>query len=185
MSIGKSASAPMGRMEWGILIILSVIWGASFLYMEVALTELPPLSIVTARVIFAALALHLFLLSRGQTLSLPRALWKPFFIAALFGNVLPFTMIVWGQIYITSSLAGILNATTPFFTLIVAHYFTHDENGVRIVLLVLYLGFLVWRSLLGWMHLRIGMPLFLRNWRFLLHPHATPLRLFMDAVLQK
>jgi drug/metabolite transporter (DMT)-like permease len=118
----------MMASDWALLIVLSVVWGGSFLFIGVAVKELPPLTIVACRVALGALALHLVLKAMGVRLPREREAWAAFFGMGVLNNVIPMVLIVWGQNHIASSLASILNATTPLFTVIVAHYFTVDER---------------------------------------------------------
>jgi drug/metabolite transporter (DMT)-like permease len=105
--------------DWSLLGMLSVLWGGSFFFNDVALRELPPLTLVLMRVALAAIVLLPLL--RIYRIGFPKTWsgWKPFFVVALFNNVLPFSLIVMGQTYISSGLASILNATTPLFTVLV------------------------------------------------------------------
>jgi drug/metabolite transporter (DMT)-like permease len=105
--------------DWSLLGMLSVLWGGSFFFHDVALRELPPLTLVLIRVALAAIVLLPLL--RIYRIGFPKTWsgWKPFFVVALFNNVLPFSLIVMGQTYISSGLASILNATTPLFTVLV------------------------------------------------------------------
>lgn len=114
--------------DWALLALLSVIWGGSFLFVGVAVRELPPLTIVALRVSVAAITLQVVLRVMGLSLPRSRAAWAAFFGMGILNNVIPFSLIVWGQSHIASGLASILNATTPLFTVIVAHYFTADEK---------------------------------------------------------
>jgi drug/metabolite transporter (DMT)-like permease len=118
----------MGAREWGMLLALSVLWGGSFLFVGVAVKELPPLTIVVLRVGLAALALHVLLQVRGMGMPRDPQLWATFFVMGVLNNAIPFTLIAWGQGHIASGVASILNATTPLFTVIVAHYWTADEK---------------------------------------------------------
>lgn len=117
----------MGSLEWAMLLTLSLLWGGSFFFTGVAVQELPPLTLVTLRVGLAALIL--WGVVRGMGLALPREprVWAAFFGMGLLNNVVPFTLIVWGQTHIASGLASILNATTPLATVLVAHALTTDE----------------------------------------------------------
>jgi drug/metabolite transporter (DMT)-like permease len=118
----------MDGREWAMLIALSVLWGGSFFFIGVAVKELPPVTIVTLRVGLAVIALHL--VCRIMGLKLPRdgRTWRAFFGMGLLNNIIPFCLIVWGQTQIASGVASILNATTPLFTVIVAHMLTADEK---------------------------------------------------------
>ena len=112
----------MALRVWLWLLSLSVLWGGSFFFAKVALGELGPFTVVFARVTLAALALALVVPLRWH------APWRAYFIMGLLNNALPFSLIFWGQTEIASGLASILNATTPLFTLIVAHFLTADEK---------------------------------------------------------
>jgi drug/metabolite transporter (DMT)-like permease len=105
--------------DWSLLGLLSILWGGSFFFNGVVLRELPPFTLVFLRVALAALFLLPVLFA--QRLPFPKAWseWQPFFLVALFNNVLPFSLIVTGQTQIPSGLAAILNATTPLFTVVV------------------------------------------------------------------
>jgi drug/metabolite transporter (DMT)-like permease len=118
----------MGPVEWLLLIILSVLWGGSFFFTQVAVVELPPFTLVLGRVGLAALALNL--LVRARRLRMPGNLraWLPLFIMGGLNNLIPFCLIVWGQGSITSGMASLLNAATPLFALILAHFLTQDEK---------------------------------------------------------
>jgi drug/metabolite transporter (DMT)-like permease len=126
-----AANRPMSALEWGLLVTLSVLWGGSFFFVAIAVNDLPPLTIVVARIAIAALALHGLLWLLGHKLPRDARAWVAFFGMGLLNNVVPFTLIVWGQTHIASGLAAILNATTPLFTLIVAHLATRDEKMSR------------------------------------------------------
>jgi drug/metabolite transporter (DMT)-like permease len=118
----------MGATEWAMLIALSILWGGSFLFNGIAVKELPPLIIVAARVGLAALVLLLVMRIAGQAMPRDRRVWGAFFMMGILNNILPFSLIVWGQTQIASGLASILNATTPLFTVLVAHMLTTDEK---------------------------------------------------------
>ncbi len=127
MNVAKIRSR-MDARTWALLLALSVLWGGSFFFIGVAVGEVPPLSIVFARVALAATALHLLLALQGRTLQFDRAGRRAILGMALLNNVVPFVLIVWGQVQIASGLAAILNATTPLFGALVAHLATRDEK---------------------------------------------------------
>ena len=107
-----------------LLVLLSVVWGGSFFFNDIALREFPTLSIVTARMGLASLALLFLMKMLGQGIQLNRQILKAFFGMSFLNNVVPFSLIVWGQQHIASGVASILNATTPLFTMLVAHWFS-------------------------------------------------------------
>jgi drug/metabolite transporter (DMT)-like permease len=118
----------MGAAEWGLLIILSLLWGGSFFFIGVAVKELPPMTIILLRVAIAAAVLMAALLVMRIPFPLGRAAWLSFLTMGLLNNVIPQSLIAWGQVSIPGGLASILNATTPLFGVVVAHYFTQDEK---------------------------------------------------------
>jgi drug/metabolite transporter (DMT)-like permease len=123
-----AVAKPMGGREWALLLALAVVWGGSFFFNGVAVRELPSFTLVWLRVAVAAMTLLIVLRLAGQSLPRGAAVWGAFIGMALLNNVVPFVLIVWGQHHIASGLASILNATTPLFTVIVAHLLTPDEK---------------------------------------------------------
>jgi drug/metabolite transporter (DMT)-like permease len=118
----------MGPTEWAMLVALSAIWGGSFYFFAVIIKELPVFTIVFFRVFLATLALWLVVLVTQQQLPDFRKTWRNYFLMGLFNNVIPFSLIVWGESRVAPGLAAVLNATTPFFAVIVAHLSTQNEK---------------------------------------------------------
>ncbi len=116
----------MNRSDWILLLTLSLLWGGSFLFVEVGLGGLPPLTVVWGRVAGAALILGLALRLSGHRL--PRRAWPAILVMGLLNNVVPFTLFALAQGRIGGGLAAIANATTPLWTMVVAHLFTPDER---------------------------------------------------------
>lgn len=129
MSAAPSVNRSMSALEWSLLVALSVLWGGSYFFVGVAVRELPPLTIVVVRVMLAALALWLVIGLLRQECRLDRSAWRAFLVMGLLNNVVPFVCIVWGQTQVASGVASVLNATAPFFTVIVAHFFTVDDRA--------------------------------------------------------
>lgn len=123
-----SAIKAMGPLEWVLLILLSVLWGGSFFFGEVALSELQPFTIVLGRVSVAAIALYLIVRATGHRMPTSPKMWGTFLMMGLLNNLIPFSLIFWGQTQISGSLAAILNATTPIWTVLLAHFLTADER---------------------------------------------------------
>lgn len=132
----------MTAREWALLVVLSVLWGGSFFFVEVAVDHLPPLTIVVLRVGLAAAVLWGVLLVSGRGMPRAPAVWLAFVGMGLLNNAIPFSLFVWGQGHIASGLAAILNATTPLFTVLVAAAALPDERMTlnRLVGVVLGLG---------------------------------------------
>ncbi|HEY9058621.1 MAG TPA: DMT family transporter [Aurantimonas sp.] len=128
--------------EWGLLLTLSVLWGGSFFFTEVAVKELPPFTIVVLRVGLASVILFAALRLLGVRMPMEPRVWAAFLVMGLINNAVPFSLFVWGQTQIASGLAAILNATTPLFTVLVAHVLTDDEKltGKRLAGVVAGLG---------------------------------------------
>jgi drug/metabolite transporter (DMT)-like permease len=140
--MSSAVNRPMSVVEWAMLLSLSVLWGGSFFFTGVALSALPPLTLVVLRVGIAALILNLILPFAGVRRPRGRAVWQAFLGMGLLNNVVPFCLIVWGQTHIASGLAAILNSTTPLFTVVAAHWLTSDERmtGNRLVGALIGLG---------------------------------------------
>jgi drug/metabolite transporter (DMT)-like permease len=118
----------MNRSDWLILGGLALIWGGAFFFIGVAVRHVPPLTYVWLRLTIAAAGMWLFVRARGQDVGLPREVWGSIFLLALLNNAIPFALFGWGQTHIASGLASILNATTPIWGVLVAHFLTHDER---------------------------------------------------------
>ncbi len=118
----------MGLVEWTMLIALSMLWGGSYFFVEIALAEWSPLMIVGVRVSVATVVIWAIVFAAGWSIPWSWSAWKAFFVMGLLNNVLPFLLIVWGQKEVASGLAAILNAAAPIFTVIVAGIFLQDER---------------------------------------------------------
>jgi drug/metabolite transporter (DMT)-like permease len=118
----------MSVSDWLLILVLSIFWGGSFFFAGVAIREIPPVTLALARVSIAAAILLIY--GRAIGLKLPPfgPVWKSLAVMALLNNVAPFILILWSQTHIPSGLASILNATTPLFTIIVAHFATTDDK---------------------------------------------------------
>lgn len=118
----------MTPREWAMLLALSAVWGGSLFFNDLAVRELPVFTVVLARVLLATLILFSILLLRGERMPRSPAIWGAFFGMGLLNNAIPFSLIVWGQQHIPSGVASILNASTPLFTVVFAHFLTRDER---------------------------------------------------------
>lgn len=128
MTPSPPINAAMSSGEWALLLLLSVLWGASFFFNGVALAELSPLSVVAARVALAAAILWLVIRARGIAPPRGARAWTALAAMGLLNNALPFTLIAWGQLHVASGVAAVLNAATPLFTVLLAHRLTADER---------------------------------------------------------
>ena len=125
---GEIVNRVMGIKEWGLIIILSILWGGSFFFVGVAVKEMPPLTIVLCRVTLASIILLVTVYLKGDKMPSSPGLWGAFIIMGALNNLIPFSLIVWGQTHIESGLASILNATTPIFSVVLAHFLAREER---------------------------------------------------------
>src|ERR1700722_8710794 len=120
--------APMSAKNWGLLLLLALLWGSSFFFYKILVATLPPVTVVLGRVGIAAVAMNLWLRVSGQKMPLSDGRWRRFLLLGFLNNVLPFILIAWGETRISSGMTSILNATTPIFMVAVAHWGTEDEK---------------------------------------------------------
>ena len=118
----------LGITEWILLLILSVLWGGSFFLIEIAGNDYPPFTIVFGRVGIAAIVMTVWVYRNHERMPTSFRIWYKFIILGAVRSFIPFCLIVWAETQISSNLASILNATTPIFTMILAHLFTKDER---------------------------------------------------------
>lgn len=133
----------MGPAEWASLLALSVLWGAAFYFYKVLDNAgAPPFTIAFLRVAIAAVVLLPVVAATGRRLPRAPHLWAAFAITGLLNNVLPFSLIAFGETHIVSGLAAIYNATTPLFTALIAQAVLRDERltGPKVAGIVVGLG---------------------------------------------
>lgn len=118
----------MTARDWLLLWVLSVLWGGAFFFAAVAVKEVPPLTLVLCRVGIAAFILFVFIKFKGEQIPLGRPFLSIFLMMGFFNNLIPFSLLFWAQTAIPSGLASILNATTPIFSIVVAHFLLSDEK---------------------------------------------------------
>jgi drug/metabolite transporter (DMT)-like permease len=131
----------MNRSDWLVLLFLALLWGGAFFFIGVAVRHVPPLTYVWLRVTIGAAGLWAYLIATRQRMHLPRQVWGSILLLALLNNALPFTLFGWSQTHIASGLASILNATTPIWGVVVAHFLTRDERMSPRKLAGVLLGF--------------------------------------------
>jgi len=124
----SSHAKPMTASEWSLLLALSAIWGCTFFLVAIALRELPFVWVAVARVGLAALMLHAVVLVSGVAYPRGVGAWGRFLLLGLINNAIPFGLIFWAQTHIASALAAILNASTPVFAMVLAHFWTRDDR---------------------------------------------------------
>ncbi|MEM7083293.1 MAG: DMT family transporter [Pseudomonadota bacterium] len=131
-----------GRAVWIQLVLLSLLWGGSFFFAKIALADFPPLTLVWLRVILACITLALIMRLTGHAFPRSPSLWLACFAMGLLNNLVPFSLLFFGQLHIGAGLAAIFNALVPVFTVVAAHFFTRDEPLDRYRLGGVMLGFI-------------------------------------------
>ncbi len=131
----------MKLKEWGAFAILGLIWGSSFLWIKIAVQEVGPFTLVAFRVLFGLLGLLVVMRWQRQSFPRDRRTIRAFIIMGVVNTVIPFILISWGETKIDSSLAAILNGTTPLFTIVIANFWLHDEKITLPRLAGLLVGF--------------------------------------------
>jgi len=125
-----------------LLLLLATLWGPSFLFIKVAVVEIPPITLAALRIAMAAVLLHLFLFFKGYEFNRSWKFWKHVTIAGFFAHALPFALINWGEQYIDSSIASILNGLTPLCTVLIANFTIQDERMTTEKIAGTVLGFI-------------------------------------------
>jgi drug/metabolite transporter (DMT)-like permease len=140
----------MRRADVGILLLLSLIWGASFLFIKEALPDFSPAAVAGIRLLLGAVTLAPVVWLGKQSLEGWRDVWPALAVLAICNAVVPFVLINWGELYIATGLAAILNATTPLFTAPIAHVWAGARDRLTFGKLVgVAVGFLGVVVLLG------------------------------------
>jgi drug/metabolite transporter (DMT)-like permease len=111
-----AAQRAMTAREWGLMAVLSLLWGGSFLFIGVAVKELPPVTVAALRVGLAALLMWASAPLTGARAPRTVKAVAALAVLGLGNNALPFALIAWGQTTLPAGLASILNASTPLFT---------------------------------------------------------------------
>ncbi len=130
MSSGAVARRP-GAIHYVALVVLGAIWGSSFLFMSLALLSLPPLTIAALRIVISFVFLAAFVLALGHKVPRDRDSWGKLFLMGVLSGSIPFTLLVFGQQRIDSSVAAMLITTVPLFTLGLAHLCGDDLASPR------------------------------------------------------
>ncbi|MEM1342581.1 MAG: DMT family transporter [Pseudomonadota bacterium] len=113
---------------WADLILLGLIWGASFLAIKLALGELPVVTLVAHRVFWAAALLWALALWRGWSMPRGARIWGAFLVMGTLNNIVPFLLMAWGQQFIETGLTAIFNSATAIWGVLVAALFFADER---------------------------------------------------------
>ena len=136
-------------LNWALLLALVALWGTSFMVIAISVRSVDPISIVFYRLVLGALVLSLVVWARGLALPRDAKIWGGFVLMAIAGNALPFFLITWGQQTVDSGVAGMIMATMPLTTMVIAHYFVDGERLNRFKLVGFVMGLTGVTILLG------------------------------------
>ncbi len=136
-----AAPQRMDLTDWSLIAALSVIWGGAFYFIEIILRDVPPNTMVLARLAFAIPPLLLWLAVRKVHLPRDPASWRAFFVLGALNIAIPFILFAYAQVHISASIASILNATTPLWGVLTAHLLTSDEKATRSRIIGVLIGF--------------------------------------------
>ena len=125
--MNKAARLTLDIKSTFMLLLLAAVWGGSFFLGEVALSEVPPLTITLHRVVWAVPILAVIVVLNGIAIPKSPSVWGAYLVMGALNNAIPFSLIFWGQTQIASGLASILNGTTAMFAAVVAGFLLIDE----------------------------------------------------------
>lgn len=140
-------------LAWGLLALLGVIWGGSFLSIRIALDEVGVFTSVAHRTGWAMCLLWFYVALRRLPVPKDPRIWFGFFVMGLLNNAIPFSLMAWGQLTIETGLTSILNASTAIFGVLLAACFFADERLSARKLAGVTLGFLGVATAIGLEHL--------------------------------
>ncbi len=146
----QQSKIQMGKVEWAMLLTLSLLWGSSFINLKLSLTEMEPFTLVFMRVAIAAIALILWCLFRRKSMKMSFKQHLIIFGLGMVLTAIPFSFFTWGQKYISTSMASIINGTVPFFTALFAHFLLgHSERLTKNKVIGLLIGFIGILTIIG------------------------------------
>jgi len=122
-------SPKLDATGWGLIAILSILWGGAFFLIEVGLRSYSPNILVFMRLALAVPPMWIVMRLMGERLPTDPKSWALLMVVGALNCALPFILFFWGQQYLDSGYASILNATTPIWGVVVAHFMTHDEKA--------------------------------------------------------
>lgn len=146
-------SKDISPLAWGLLALLGLIWGGSFLSIRIALNEVGFLTSVAHRTGWAMVILWSYVLIRRLPVPTDRRIWIGFLGMGLLNNAIPFSLMAWGQLYIESGLTSILNAATAIFGVVLAALFFADERLSARKVIGVTVGFFGVATAIGLEHL--------------------------------
>jgi drug/metabolite transporter (DMT)-like permease len=119
---------PNRALELSLLGLLALLWGSSYLLIKLALASIPPFTLIAVRVTVAALLLVAVVHLRTERFPTDASTWRGFVVQSFLNSVGAWTVLAWGQQYVDSGLAGVLNSTSPLFVFLLTLFWTRHEQ---------------------------------------------------------
>ncbi|KAB7615317.1 EamA family transporter [Amylibacter sp. SFDW26] len=127
--------------ELGFLGLLALLWGSSFMWISIGVETIPPVTLAAIRVVVASVVIGLVMLIKGQRLPTEPKLVGQLFILAMIGSIIPWVSLAWGQQFVDSALASVLNSTSPIWVLFITVLFLKGDNPPALKMIGAGLGF--------------------------------------------
>lgn len=138
----NASAKPVLIVELALLGLLALLWGSSYLFIKVAVAEIPPVTLIAVRVTIAAVFLFAVLAWRNDRLPRDGRTWRMLLLQSFFNSTAAWTLLAWGQQYVDSGLASVLNSTSPIFVFLFTVLVTRHEATSALKLFGACLGLL-------------------------------------------
>lgn len=129
------ARQPHPSVEYALLLLLALLWGSSYMFVKIGVETIPPLTLITLRVGIAAIMLVGIVIWRKEKVPTDPATLLQLLLQAFLNSFGAWTIVAWGQQYVESSLATVLNSTSPLFVFLITFFFTRHEstNALKLI----------------------------------------------------
>jgi drug/metabolite transporter (DMT)-like permease len=114
--------------ESALLCLLALLWGSSYLLIKVAVETIPPITLIAIRVFIAAIFLSAIVIWKGERLPRDGKTWRLLLVQSFLTSIGAWTVLAWGQQFVDSALASVLNSTSPVFVFLITFFFTRQET---------------------------------------------------------
>ncbi|MCH7662834.1 MAG: DMT family transporter [Chloroflexi bacterium] len=118
----------MRTKDWLTFIALSLAWGSSFLWIKIVLEEIGPFLLVALRLSIGVAAMLAYYFYKRPEMPKLSSTWRTLFVVGMLNTAIPFVLISWGEVFIDSAMAAILNGSVPLFTIVIAHLYLNDDR---------------------------------------------------------
>jgi drug/metabolite transporter (DMT)-like permease len=126
--MSSTPNPTMRPVHWLVVLLAGSLFGSSFLFVNIAAAELPPLTLAAGRAVLAVPIAYIVMRAAGFRLPPPGRAWRPLIVLGLLTAAIPYTAIAWGQRHIESGLGGILFGAIPVFSLVLTPLFVREER---------------------------------------------------------